>query len=1156
MPKIDEATKQQRLDRIYLLLCRHPLGLTEAEIAAEIGLERRTTHNYLWELEAQNKAHKDGLYWLPLKLKESRLRPLDLSPEEAVTLYLGARLLVKQQDKRNEPAETALLKLAMALKADAGIGDEIAQAARELAARPMQEGYQPIFREVVRGYIYRKKIEIIYRPLRSNKAFQTTFSTYLIEPSPIGFSTYLIGYSSNINALRAYKLERIESARLTREEYAVPPDFPGLDILRNAWSIVLGEETLRVVLRFHPDVKKRVLETRWHPSQQTEDDPEKPGWLRWQVDVADTLDLLPWVRSWGSDCEALGPEELKKTLKREAGKLAELYQVVEMEKQFIAHLRKKDKQPQYLSEHLNEVSKLAAQFASKIGLKESGELLGLLHDLGKASQEFQDYIQSATGLIDPDSDSYIDAKAKKGKVDHSSAGAQVIYNHLWEKGPEARLVAQVLSLAIASHHSGLIDCLLPSGEDNFTRRMKKAEENAHTDEAFSNLGEQEKMAANRLLADETLVKQIIEKFKSLKEHNDSQETLMFKYGLLIRFLLSCLLDADRLTTADFEFPSNTRLRNNGISPLWESLIEHLNHKINEFENKLNRNEVDDLRSRVSQSCLDFSTKPKGIYQLTVPTGGGKTLASLRFALNHAAHHSKTGNKIDKVFYVIPYTSIIDQNAKTVREILEDKSNLGQVVLEHHSNLTPDEETRRQNLLSENWDAPIVFTTQVQFLETLFGSGTRSARRMHQFANSIIIFDEIQTIPIRCVQMFNIAIRFLVHSCGATVVLCTATQPLLDKVEPLQRALKIQPDQKIIPYEKELFKKLKRVEVFDNRKVGGWNEEEVVDLVEQELKEKGSVLIIVNTRHSASLLYQAIVQKSDEDTVYHLSTNMCPAHRLNVLDEVKKKLEKKEPVICVSTQLIEAGVDIDFGSVIRYLAGLDSIAQAAGRCNRNGVRESLGNVWVVNPSAENTDKLKDIQIGIEKSKRILDDFKEHPENFENDRIGLETMELYYKYYFYERKDEMRYKVGADSSAGRDDDLFNLLSANTISVQEHERIVQDSPAIPFKQSFQTASKAFRVIDSMTQGVIVPYGNEGREIINDLCGAYDLEKQYDLIKKAQRYSVNLFPYQFKELARIKAIQEVQEGSGIFYLDSQYYSDKFGWSTDTVNGMELLTA
>lgn len=329
MPRIDDNTKQQRLERIHILLARNARGVTEGEIADEINLERRTVNNYLRELEDQGKAFKDGIYWFPLVLGESRLRPFDLTPEEAVTLYLGARLLGKQQDKRNEPAESALMKLAGVLKADAGVGDEIEQAARELAQRPVQENYQPIFRDVVRGYIYRKKIEIAYRPLNWNKPFQTTFSTYLLEPSPIGFTTYLIGHSSIVNALRAYKLERIESAHMVKDDYSIPPDFPGLEILRNAWSIVMGGEIVRVVLRFSPQVKNRVLETRWHPSQQSHDDPERPGFLIWEVRVADTMDLIPWIRGWGADCEVLEPRELREALVREAMRLAEVYRVVE-----------------------------------------------------------------------------------------------------------------------------------------------------------------------------------------------------------------------------------------------------------------------------------------------------------------------------------------------------------------------------------------------------------------------------------------------------------------------------------------------------------------------------------------------------------------------------------------------------------------------------------------------------------------------------------------------------------------------------------------------------------------------------------------------------------------------------------------------------------
>lgn len=1136
-------TKAERLEELKRLYIQR--AYTDIQLAGKLDVSRETIFRDRKDLMLDYPVEQDdeGRWYIP---RSKLISEIKVNLHEALTLYLAARKTSRQTRFHQPHSANALEKLAATLRQP--MTEKLLKAADVVLKQEKDPERIKIIETLAQAWVEQRKVRIEYQPLGMDGLTRHTISIYLIEPSIWSDSVYAVSLSDFNDKIVPFKIERIKTASLSGETFEIPANFDEQLLLKHAWGIWYGDkEPVTVKLRFNKDAAQRVKESKWHPLEDVQ--PTEDGGCIWSTDIAEWREMLPWVRGWGADCEVLEPKPLREALIREAQELAKLYQVMEVKNQFIAHLRKKDKEPQHLSVHLNEVSELAGQYASKIGLRESGEILGLLHDLGKASKEFQNYIKSANDLIDPDSDDYVDAKAKKGKVDHSSAGAQVLYNHLWDKGAEARLVSQVLSLAIASHHSGLIDCLLPSGEDSFTRRMEKAEENSHVQEAFANLGQQEKEKVNALLANEVLINGLIEKFKSLKEEKEPSDTHVFKCGLLIRYLLSCLLDADRLNTANFEFPNNERLRNNNKYPVWDALIGRLNTKIEQLETKDDRNEVDELRSQVSQSCFDFSTKSKGIYQLTVPTGGGKTFASLRFALNHANHH-----KMDRVFYVIPYTSIIDQNAEEVRKIMEDKDKngkyLNKVVLEHHSNLTPDEETHRQNLLSENWDAPIVFTTQVQFLESLFGSGTRSARRMHQLANSVIIFDEIQTIPIRCVHMFNIAIRFLVHTCGATVVLCTATQPLLDKIEPIQRALKIQPEQKIIPYEKELFQKLKRVEVFDQTKVGGWDEEEVAELVDQQLREKGSVLIIVNTKASARSIYQAIFQKSNA-TVYHLSTNMCPAHRLEILDKVKEKLEKEEPVICVSTQLIEAGVDIDFGSVIRYLAGMDSIAQAAGRCNRNGKRKPPGNVWVVNPKQENTDRLKDIKIGIEKAERILSEFKADSEHFENDRIGLKTMEVYYKYYFYERKDEMAYNVGKDSPIGQDDNLFNLLSANTLSKEEYKRIKGALPEIPFTQSFQAASKAFRVIDNMTQGVVVPFG-EGEEIIKDLCGADDLEKQFDLIKKAQRYSVNLFPYEFRKMADSNAIREVQKGAGIYYLDDQYYSEKFGWSDDLVNGMK----
>jgi CRISPR-associated endonuclease/helicase Cas3 len=262
---------------------------------------------------------------------------------------------------------------------------------------------------------------------------------------------------------------------------------------------------------------------------------------------------------------------------------------------------------------------------------------------------------------------------------------------------------------------------------------------------------------------------------------------------------------------------------------------------------------------------DLPPNLKGL-QLTVPTGGGKTLASLRFALHHAQAHTNDREKIERVFYIVPYITIIDQNADEVRDIFEKEGERDRVILEHHSNLTPEKESYRQSLLAENWDAPVIFTTQVQFLESLFGAGTRNARRMHQLANSILIFDEVQTIPIRMTHLFTTALRFLVHDCGSTALLCTATQPPFEATGNPYRDLNIQSGQHIIKEEQELYKRLKRVDVYDERKPGGWTIPEIADLAEHALHKKGSVLIVMNTRASAISLYREVKARNLTNTI--------------------------------------------------------------------------------------------------------------------------------------------------------------------------------------------------------------------------------------------------------------------------------------------------
>ncbi len=827
---------------------------------------------------------------------------------------------------------------------------------------------------------------------------------------------------------------------------------------------------------------------------------------------------------------------------------------------YIAHEREKDGEIQSLSDHLEQVSKKTGELASKIGLKEQGELLGLLHDIGKASKEFDKYIKSSVGLINPDEDDYVDTTGLKGKVDHSTAGAQVIYRNVADKGPEGLLAAEVLSLCLSSHHSGLIDCISPEGIDAYSKRIGKREEKSHVDEVIGKLSDEVKARIINRLGSKDFLQSLIDRFKALKTPHDSSETLAFKWGLMVRFLFSCLIDSDRLNTADFEVPALAKLRNYGVYEDWSVLIKRLNEKLGSFESKGFNVE----RQKISQACYDFFNNPKGLYQLTVPTGGGKTFASLRFALNHAAKH-----KMSRIIYVLPYTTIIDQNAEEIRKVLEEKDKTGKylnrVVLEHHSNLMPDQETARQKVLSENWDLPVVLTTNVQVLEALFASGTRGARRMHQLANAVIIFDEVQTLPVKCVHLFNMAVNFLVNYCGSTVVLCTATQPLLDKIEPKSRALPITEKQQMIPNARRLFDDLRRVEVFDRMKIGGWTNDKIKELVGQQVVKSGSVLVVVNTKTSAREIYQQCKQIDNIET-YHLSTHMCPAHRMHVLGQIKSCLSPwdfelygpPKPVVCVSTQLIEAGVDISFGSVIRFLAGLDSIAQAAGRCNRHNEQyPALGKVYIINPAEENIERLDDIKVGKEKTERLIDEFKNNPGKFNNNILGPQAMEQYYRYYFYQRAKEMNYPVGSKSTVGREDNLFNLLSRNTLSVAEYKRVNDHKePGILLRQSFMSAAKSFEVIETVARGIIVPYGEEGKDIISKLCSMMEIDRQYKLLRRAQRYSVNVFPNVLEKLQNQRAIREAQKGSGILYLDEQYYSDEFGLSEVPMKDMGFLNA
>lgn len=821
----------------------------------------------------------------------------------------------------------------------------------------------------------------------------------------------------------------------------------------------------------------------------------------------------------------------------------------------IAHWRASDQTPHSIRQHLQDVSALSAAFASKLHIAHAGELIGLMHDFGKYSKEFQDYIHSALGLRNCDEDDYVDADAQRGKVDHSSAGAQHIWHSLASKGELEKCIAQILALCVASHHSGLIDCLDANGEDTFSRRMTKATQKTHLDEVTQVADAEILTRADELLAKPELISEIrniVSRIigKNPELHHHYRRNAQQQLGLAVRFLFSCLIDADRIDTANFEHKRVKQYRPNGDYDEWPVLFERLEHKLASMPPT---RPIDHLRRDISQHCLDAAPRPGGVYTLTVPTGGGKTLASLRFALHHAALR-----KLDRVIYVIPFTSIIEQNAQVVRDILEPHDApavQGQIVLEHHSSITPEQQTWREKILCENWDAPVVYTTMVQFLETLFGAGTRGARRMHQLANSVLIFDEVQTLPIKCTHLFNNAINFLSEQCNSTVLLCTATQPLLHQVDPEKGAIRLATHHEIMPDVRKLFADLKRVDVRDQRKPGGWSVGEVAHLALDEQVRTGSCLVIVNTKKAAQAVFEICQVHIESEHAFHLSTDMCPAHRRTELSKVRSRLAEGLSTVCVSTQLIEAGVDVDFGVVIRYLAGLDSIAQAAGRCNRNG-RPEPGIVHIVNPQPEDEKltSLPDIAKGRDIALRVLDDYATAPARYADNLFGPAALSDFYEYYFFARQSEMDYSVPA-SAIGRDDTLANLLAENSGGVADCNR--KHGPEIAkrlFNQSFMTAARAFKAIDAPTQGVVVPYGTEGADLVARLHASFDVELDVPLLRRAQQFTVNVFPHVLEKLRRAGAVREAKPETRILTLDPRYYSPQFGLTTEPVSTMEAI--
>ncbi|HSQ42681.1 MAG TPA: CRISPR-associated helicase Cas3' [Fibrobacteraceae bacterium] len=725
----------------------------------------------------------------------------------------------------------------------------------------------------------------------------------------------------------------------------------------------------------------------------------------------------------------------------------------------IAHVREKAKgdwQEQSLEEHLRQVASRAKDAAQSFQSGDWAELAGLWHDLGKYKPAWQDYIRTNSGY---QSDEVNDGGT--GKVDHTAAGAIFACSR-------NKSIGKLLAYLIAGHHTGLPDWQRDEAKGKGLE--ERLREGRHWEEAKTGKIPQDLLNVN--LPGSFPIK--------------SQEETQLWSHLWIRMLFSCLVDADFLDAEAFMNPGNAEQRKPGTS-LEELRIRYDRHMEALMAQSMN-SPVNDLRRQILEDCRTGANLEPGWFSLSVPTGGGKTLASMGFALDHALTFGK-----ERIIVAIPFTSIIEQTAETLRQVFGDEN-----VLEHHSNLDPERETTASKLATENWDAPIVVTTNVQLFESLFAARTSSCRKLHNVVDSVIILDEAQTLPSEYLKPILSALQGLVAYFHTSVVLCTATQPALTghigtPPVPLGKGgfegIPAEQVRELMRNPLDLSAQMRRTRVtlWQEGTPCPWDE------IAQEMQKQPQVLCIVNRRQDCRDLHALLPAGT-----IHLSALMCGEHRSLVVKEIKEKLQRGEPIRVVSTQLVEAGVDIDFPVVFRAMAGLDSIAQAAGRCNREGRLDSLGQVVVFQP-------LKPAPIGLLRKGEDAgkEMFRLHRPKIET--LEPEAFQLYFKC-FYNKVNSFDEKRILDLLAG-----------------------SDAPYLQFQ--FRTAAQRFQLIDDAGQkSVAVWFENKGRnrgsrKILEELRFT---GPSRNLMRKLQRFTVTVPQNVWSALWEQGAIEEIPGPKG----------------------------
>lgn len=711
--------------------------------------------------------------------------------------------------------------------------------------------------------------------------------------------------------------------------------------------------------------------------------------------------------------------------------------------EYYAHIDEERKQT--VKEHLQGTAELAKNFATEFGNGDWGYCCGMLHDIGKYSKEFQNKIQNGLDV----------------RVDHSTAGAKVGGN-----------ISSIISYCVAGHHAGLPDTGRKGLPSSLIDRLEK------------------KICDYSAYKKEIAIPVVKSVPFDMKQVTDFD----FSLSVFIRMIYSCLVDADFLNTEDFM--KNGKINRDSGESL-ESLLERLKVGKSKWFDNYDLASIGGRRSEILRECMKKGTLSKGLYQLTVPTGGGKTIASLAFALQHAVK-----NNMKRIIYVIPYTSIIEQNAKVFREILGNYN-----VLENHCNVDYEssEDFIPLHLAAENWDKPVVVTTNVQFFESLYANKPSKCRKLHNIANSVIIFDEAQMLPGNYLKPCVAMMEELLLNYGVSIVLCTATQPAL-----LQFFSKSIIPTELCPRMDEQFQYFERVKYQD---IGTITEEDMAQKLQNEMQ----ALCIVNTRKRAQVLFDQLKGEG----VFHLSTSMYPLHRKRVIEEIKSRIENREKCILISTSLIEAGVDLDFMSVYRELAGVDSIIQAAGRCNRNGERAKEDSIvhifrW------EDKESIPSQRQQIDVTKNLIAEGK--------DISNLEVVTEYFSRLYHIKGDSL----------------------------DKKRILGEFRDEEY--NFATVAREFNLIEENTVMVFIPKEPEAIDLLNEI-EMKGITKS--LMRKSGQYCVNIRRSSdgksenlFEKMYYDGILEPVQGGGQDFYklVRKEIYQDETGLKLDLELGQALF--